>query len=186
MSIQHAILGFLCWKPATGYDLKKLFQESSILYWSGNNNQIYRALDQLHEASLVTQTVEQKEHYPERKVYTITDAGKQKLKSWILTEPEAPQLRNSFMVQLAWADCLQPDELDNLLTKYEAELNELVDALESEVTEHLISPQRTPREAFIWQKLVENRRNFLNHEVDWVQDFRQELEAFETFAPAIA
>ena len=43
MSIHHAILGLLSWKPHTGYDLKKVFEDSAFMHWSGNNNQIYRA-----------------------------------------------------------------------------------------------------------------------------------------------
>ena len=48
MSIEHAILGLLSWRPMSGYDLKKIFEEASILYWSGNNNEIYRTLVKLH------------------------------------------------------------------------------------------------------------------------------------------
>ena len=42
MTIKYAILGLLSWKPFSGYDLKKIFVDSASLYWSGNNNQIYR------------------------------------------------------------------------------------------------------------------------------------------------
>ena len=44
MSIKLAILGMLSWKSSTGYELKKIFEDSSFMYWSGNNNQIYKAL----------------------------------------------------------------------------------------------------------------------------------------------
>lgn len=44
MSIKLAILGILSWKSSTGYELKKIFEDSSFMYWSGNNNQIYKAL----------------------------------------------------------------------------------------------------------------------------------------------
>ena len=44
MIIDYAILGLLSWKPLTGYDVKRVMQDSPFLYWSGNNNQIYKAL----------------------------------------------------------------------------------------------------------------------------------------------
>ena len=44
MTLEYAILGLLSWKPFSGYDLKKIFSDSPIYYWSGNNNQIYRTL----------------------------------------------------------------------------------------------------------------------------------------------
>ena len=35
MMIDHAILGLLSWKPLTGYDVKRVMQDSPFLYWSG-------------------------------------------------------------------------------------------------------------------------------------------------------
>ncbi len=64
MTIDYAILGLLSWKPLSGYDLKKLFSDSSILYWSGNNNQIYKALIQLHQDGLVSQETQLQESLP--------------------------------------------------------------------------------------------------------------------------
>ena len=69
MSIKHAILGFLSWSPLTGYDLKKRFMGSTTLYWSGNNNQIYRSLVDLHQNGFVTKEVQQQEKLPARKIY---------------------------------------------------------------------------------------------------------------------
>ena len=54
MSIKLAILGILSWKPSTGYELKKVFEDSSFMYWSGNNNQVYKGLMSLEKESLVT------------------------------------------------------------------------------------------------------------------------------------
>ena len=81
MSIRHAILGFLSWKPFTGYELKKLFADALSFHWSGNNNQIYGSLVELHKVGAVSVEVEQQEKLPARKVYTITDEGRAELPS---------------------------------------------------------------------------------------------------------
>src|SRR5512143_1224114 len=101
MSIKYAILGFLSWRPLSGYDLKKLFEESVAFHWTGNNNQIYKALVELHNQGLVDVRVEQQADYPPRKVYSITGEGQAALRAWVLSAPELPQVRNSFLVQLA-------------------------------------------------------------------------------------
>ncbi len=88
MSIKYAILGVLSWKPSTGYDLKKIFEESSIMYWSGNNNQIYKTLVQLLVEDLVTNEVLHQESTPSKNIYTITDRGAAALKEWVLSTPE--------------------------------------------------------------------------------------------------
>lgn len=89
MSIKYALLGFLNWKALTGYELKQLFAESATLSWSGNSNQIYTPLVELHKEGLVSVEVQPQEARPSRKVYTTTDKGLAELKSWIF-DPGSP------------------------------------------------------------------------------------------------
>ncbi|WP_020431692.1 PadR family transcriptional regulator, partial [Paenibacillus riograndensis] len=74
----------------TGYDLKKLIQESSFLYWSGNNNQIYKALVELLNAGFVTNEVRHQDSSPSKKIYTITSSGLAELRKWVVAPPEPP------------------------------------------------------------------------------------------------
>lgn len=96
MSIQLAILGILSWKPSTGYELKKIFEHSSFMYWSGNNNQIYKALMNMQNEDLVTCEVIHQDNSPFKKIYTITEEGLEKLKKWLLSTPEAPNTKKLF------------------------------------------------------------------------------------------
>lgn len=179
MSINHAILGFLSWKPLTGYDLKKKFAESDILYWSGNNNQIYRALVELHQGEYVTQEIQHPESGPSRKVYTITEKGLAELRRWLLSEPELPQLRNSFLMQLAWADHLEVNELDNLLAAYEEEIRVKLLMLHEQNERDSAAPDRTPREAYLWRMITENVLSFYEYQLNWVSQLRHELNEEE-------
>ncbi|MCG1013246.1 PadR family transcriptional regulator [Tepidanaerobacter sp. GT38] len=72
MSISLAILGLLSYKPMSGYDLKKIIQDSSFMYWSGNNNQIYKALSELRDKGFVTNEVIHQDGAPTKKIYKIT------------------------------------------------------------------------------------------------------------------
>ena len=147
MTIKYAILGYLSWRPLSGYDLKKIFMDSVTLYWSGNNNQIYRALVELHDEGLVTIEVQHQEHLPSRKVYTITGQGQAALREWVLSSPELPQFRNTFLIQLSWVDRLAPAELDGLLAAYEHALDvQLLTLREQERRGETVRPARTPRE----------------------------------------
>lgn len=176
--IKYAILGFLNWQPLTGYDLKKLFADSEFFYWSGNNNQIYRTLLELHRQGLVTQEVQPQENYPARKVYTLTAQGVAELHAWLLSPPEPPQIRSPFLVQLAWADLLAVEELDTLLARYEQEINVRLLMCREQARRQENQPARTPREAYLWRMMYENRAGFYEHELAWVQKLRQELAAF--------
>ena len=189
MSIEHAILGLLNLRPLTGYDIKKMFAGSAVIYWSGNNNQIYTTLVKLHENELVTLQVELHADRPSRKIYSITAKGQAELKKWLLSEPEPPQLKNSFLIQLAWADQLTPDELDALLGKYESEMQMQVSMLRTQERQRNISPSGTPRDAYInitlartvreaklWSMIQENLISFYENELNWVHKLRQQLQ----------
>ena len=175
MTIKYAILGFLSWRPLTGYDLKKLFSEAIFIYWSGNNNQIYRTLLELNKEGLVTSEVEHPEVGPSRKVYTITTAGVSELRQWLVSSPELPQLRNSFLIQLAWADQLAPDELDALLDKYEHEVEMQALIYQEEKRRNRIDPARTERERYLWDMISDNWVSFFENELAWVRKLRREL-----------
>lgn len=179
MSIEYAILGLLSWQPMSGYDLKKLIAESSVMYWSGNNNQIYRALVQLHEAELVAYQVQQQESLPAKKIYSITDKGEAELRNWVLSAPEVPEMRNTFLVQLAWAERLEDDELDELLERYEAEVDLQLRMQEQKKQRGIDMPGRTQRESLLWDKISENIRLTYENELAWVRGLRKELNSLK-------
>jgi PadR family transcriptional regulator AphA len=189
MSIEFAILGLLSWRSLTGYDIKKMFAGSTALYWSGNNNQIYTTLVKLHKNELVSREIELQEDSPSRKVYSITAKGQAEFKKWLLSEPEPPQLKNPFLIQLAWADQLNTDELDVLLGNYAAEIQMQVSMLQVQARQRNISPSgmprdayinaalaRTPREAVLWNMIQENWISFYQNELNWVYKLRDQLD----------
>jgi PadR family transcriptional regulator, regulatory protein AphA len=180
MDIKYALLGFLSWKPATGYELKKLITEAIGFEWSGNNNQIYTSLVQLHRENLATIELQPQEHYPTRKMYSITEAGRQSLKEWILSNPEPPAYRKSFLVQLAWADQLGNGELEDLLEKYQRELEVQILMLKERIRRGTVNPARTHREKYLWEKISENYLQSYDSELKWVKEIRHEIDTTKT------
>lgn len=175
MSIQYAILGFLSWKPSTGYDLKKLFEESTFMYWSGNNNQIYKSLLMLQEEGLVQNETFHQDGAPSKKVYTITEQGVAKLKSWIVSSPEVPEYKKPFLVRLAWSDLLTEEELMNLLADYENEIQLQLVMHQEKKRRGIPSPNRSPREILMWNMITDNMISSYQNELDWIRTTAKEL-----------
>ena len=166
-----------------------MFAGSTALYWSGNNNQIYTTLVKLHKSDLVSREIEHREDGPSRKIYSITEKGQAELVAWLRTEPEPPQLKNPFLIQLAWADRLDEDELDGQLAKYEDQMQMQLTMFQMQAQQGNISPSgtprdayintalaRTPREALLWSMIHENWISFYQSELDWVRRLRKELQ----------
>ncbi|AEV30066.1 putative transcriptional regulator [Sphaerochaeta pleomorpha str. Grapes] len=173
--IGNAILGVLSWKPCTGYELKKLFETSSFMYWSGNNNQIYKTLLLLKKEGLVENEVIHQESSPLKKRYFITGAGTDALRKWLKSSPQAPEYRKSFLVQVAWSDSLSDQELDLMLSAYEEELT-LHSVMEQEKMKRgLNNPRRNSREEYIWEAIAQNILDSYKKDLDWVREVRQQL-----------
>jgi PadR family transcriptional regulator, regulatory protein AphA len=179
MDIKYAILGFLSWKPFTGYELKKVMVDSPVFYWSGNNNQIYTTLVQLHKDGLVTNEVQHQEHLPSRKIYTVTDKGLESLKTWLISEPELSQARKPFLVQLAWSNQLSASDLNGLIVKYENEVNLALKILNEQERRGVnLNPARSSRETIVWRFIYKNFIRSYEAELVWICELRNELAKY--------
>jgi PadR family transcriptional regulator, regulatory protein AphA len=194
VSIRHAILGFLSWKPFTGYELKKIFADALSFHWSGSNNQIYGSLVDLHRKGALSITVQRQEKLPDRKVCTITEAGRAELRAWLLAEPELPVLRSPAHVRLAWSQSLTMEELDGLLASYQRQLSDQAHMCRETIRrahapqtgsarERVSAPVRSPREKLIWESIDENRAAFYERELAWARKLRAALKVIPQSGP---
>lgn len=168
MNIQHAILGLLRNNPLTGYDMKKAMQKSPIIYWSGNNNQIYRALAELEDEGFVSVEIQHGEASPTKKVYTLTDSGKGELHRLSLGLPEVPEIRNTFLMQLVFGGNLTKSEIETLLEQYSSEVKGVALAVKGEAP----SDNSTPFESAILELAMENIRQSYEAELAWIEKVR--------------
>jgi PadR family transcriptional regulator AphA len=168
VSIRHVILGFLTDASATGYDLKKQFAASQVFHWSGNNNQIYKALVELHDDALVTVELQPQGSKPPRKVYSITDSGRAALRDWLRTPPELPQVRNPLLTRLAWLDQLDTVECDAMLSAYTEDLRLHIQMLREQTRRDARHDGKaTPRA--LRQRVAERWIAMFEQELEWVQ-----------------
>lgn len=176
MTINYAILGMLSWKTMTGYDIKRMMQDSPVMYWSGNNNQVYKAMVQLADMGYVVSEIRHQDNAPTKKVYSITESGRKALKDWVInTEPEIPELKKTFLIQLSWAGELPLNEVDGLLARYEQIIREQLAMRQEEKRRQKNFPARSPLERCIWEKIYDNLRLSYETELEWVMKFRKDL-----------
>ncbi len=181
MRIECAILGLLARGPLAGYDLKKRMQDDPAMPWSGNNNQIYKALSAMQGDGLIRSELIVQDPLPSRKEYTLTEAGHRQLRAWLLEPPEMLELKKPFLAQLALADALGADEVDALLASYEVQLRAQADRSRP--------PEAVPEHdygAALRAMVAANLHQSYRHELAWAESARKMIAPFAQRAEALA
>jgi len=88
-SLGYALLGLIHQKPASGYDLRKIFSSTSMKTYSDSPGAIYPALRRLEKQNLIRGTIEKGSGLRQRQVFRLTSQGVLELKKWI-AQPIAP------------------------------------------------------------------------------------------------
>ncbi|MEE9590251.1 MAG: PadR family transcriptional regulator, partial [Hyphomicrobiaceae bacterium] len=87
MNVRTLCLGILYFGEATGYEIRKTASEGGFSHFiEANYGSIYPALTKLTQDELVTMREEVVSGKPSRKVYALTDQGREALKA-ALNEP---------------------------------------------------------------------------------------------------
>lgn len=109
MSLPHILLGLLR-EPASGYDLKSRFDRDIRHFWSAELSQIYPTLKRMEARGWLESETEPSDRGPDRRVYRITDAGREELLGWLASDPEVGSERFAYLAQIFFMDEL--DDLD--------------------------------------------------------------------------
>jgi DNA-binding PadR family transcriptional regulator len=83
VALTHAILVSLCEQSGSGYELARRFGRSIGYFWRATHQQIYRTLRVMEDDGWVHVTPVVQQGRPDKKVYTVSDAGRAELARWI-------------------------------------------------------------------------------------------------------
>ena len=112
MSLEFALLGFLNYGPRTGYDLKKILDESTQFFWHAELSQIYPELKRLEQKGDVASETQPQDGKPDKKNYSITPQGRGKLLAWLVNPVDkAPEIKNQVLLKLFFAGVLSKEEI---------------------------------------------------------------------------
>lgn len=85
-ALSYALLGLLQMRPASGYDLRKIFSSTSMKTYSDSPGAIYPALKRLEKQGLIRGAIEQGPGLRRRQIFRVTAKGRAELRHWI-TQP---------------------------------------------------------------------------------------------------
>ena len=110
---RYAILGVLCIKPCSGYDIKKFCDKTISHFWSENFGHIYPVLKQLQSEQIIQ--LKEDGVQDRRKTYCITEEGKQQFLQWLMQPPELQPPRSELLLKLSFGNYIPKDKVIGMM-----------------------------------------------------------------------
>lgn len=98
---KFALLGLLVPGERHGYQLRARFERFLSGLWPVNVGQVYTTLARLERDGLVESAVVEQDDRPDRRVYWLTDEGRDALDQWLREPaPDAGRMKDEFFLKL--------------------------------------------------------------------------------------
>jgi DNA-binding PadR family transcriptional regulator len=131
MDVKTLCLGVLTLRDMTGYEIKKHFEQSFAHFFVAGYGSIYPALSELTRTGLVNcQDVTQAKR-PDKKVYSITDAGRVQLAEALAETPPRHKVRSEFLVLMYFAHLMTPERLAEVLDQRVRDIDGMLACIDS-------------------------------------------------------
>jgi len=128
MDVKTLCLGVLTEQDRTGYEIKRTCEEVFRHFFVAGFGSIYPALADLQRDGLVTATSVEQKKRPDKKVYSITEAGRAALALELATTPPRHKVRSEFLALMYFAHLLPPERVDavlgQMIERFEATLED--------------------------------------------------------------
>jgi len=180
LSLGNALLGLLNYRSMTGYDLKKTFDNTIDFFWSAQMSQIYRELNNLEKKGFVLSKIEAQEKRPDRKVYQLTEEGRNTFLNWLNKFPNqlSQNNRSRFLMRVFFSSKIKLDELAFEITRYKKEKENQLKYLEKvqQGINDYSKDKKYKTETFYWELILKKGNKDNSAEIEWAEECLQLIE----------
>lgn len=124
MDVKTLCLGVLSMGDASGYEIKKVFEDAFSHFYVAGFGSIYPALAELTREGHVTCSDIEQEKRPAKKVYHLTEAGLAAFRAALANTYPSHKVRSDFMVLLVFAHLLKPAQMAEVLQQRLADIDD--------------------------------------------------------------
>ena len=130
MDVRTLCLAVLYQGEASGYEIKKAFQEGAFSHFQDASfGSIYPALGRLSSEGLVECTQMAQEKRPDKKVYKLTQSGEDSLITSLLTPPTPDKFTSDFFFVLYFAELLPLPQVIKLVDQRISFYQEIIERM---------------------------------------------------------
>ncbi len=130
MDVKTLCLGVLTLRDMTGYEIKKHFEQSFAHFFVAGYGSIYPALGELTRLGLVICQDVAQEKRPDKKVYSITAAGRAQLAAALAQTPPRHKVRSEFLVLLYFAHLMTAERLAEVLDERVRDIDRMLECID--------------------------------------------------------
>ena len=131
---RYALLGLLLEQPSYGYELAQRFDEGTALGEIVRlaPSHLYALLARMERDGLIEGRNQDAGTRPQRRVYRLTDRGREMLLGWLDVPVSHPRhMRIEFPLKLYFARVVTPDAVRDLIERQRMTLTQYIDRIES-------------------------------------------------------
>ncbi|MCU7825389.1 PadR family transcriptional regulator [Kitasatospora sp. DSM 101779] len=162
------LLALLAKEPAHGYELKQALEQTfGAAYPRANIGQVYVTLGRLEKAGLIEGRDVAQDGKPDKRVYAITDTGRQEVAKWLSEPSEGPRVRDEFFLKLVLAPETQLADRLTLINNQRRHYLNVMRGLNRMAAEE--------RGNQVSQLLIEGAVLHLQADLDWLERCQEEL-----------
>jgi PadR family transcriptional regulator, regulatory protein AphA len=170
----EVLLGLLALEPMSGYDLRQTILASVGHFWNESYGQIYPNLKKLATGGFVTCKTERQKHKPDRRIYSITNKGRERLATWLAVPPQPEVPRNELLLKLFFGEQVPPHVLIGYVEQMAAEIRAVLELLERAEREEINTNLRYPGAPF-WRMAAHFGQLEMKAHLCWAEETLTEL-----------
>ena len=159
----------------TGYAMKKHVERNLGYFWTESYGQIYPTLRRLVEEGLATCQAERKPGSRRRNRYTLTPAGWDELRAWLVRPPVRRSVRSELLLKLSFGERVPLEACQKLLEGHRVNSVNSVEFLEK-LESVLRDNPRLHRDQPYWLITLRYGRAIREAEVDWCYESLKQLK----------
>jgi DNA-binding PadR family transcriptional regulator len=176
--LRNVLLTVLAHRPMTGYQIARNFDQVLSHFWQASHQQIYRELARMNRDGYVVFRAVAQFGKPEKKLYSLTRAGRAALRKWVAMPTFPPRPQNDLLVKILAGLMVNKPALEREIARVQADTGAYLKQLHSMDEQCRKQPIETSYDRALYFAL---RRGLLvvKAQSDWLKEVSEFLSSGE-------
>lgn len=179
MSLAFGILGFLNYKPMSGYDLVKAFESSLEFFWYAQSSHIYLELKKLEKKGYICGNTVIQSDRPNKRIFSITGTGREAFINWLSQgdKEDITHFKSTFLIKIFFGGNILPAQSIDMLKKFKEDCESYLEKMSSVPRSvEYYGANKEDYQTIYWQFTADFGYSFIHTCIEWAERCIEKLE----------